>query len=330
MSATTTATYRDRVRFTDLTWVAWRQHRTMLAGTSLFALAVTAALALLAIAVASRGSTAISVLMFDTVKAPTILLTVCVLGYSGLVAMFWAAPLLSREYEQRTHLFAWSQDVSALRWLAGKTLLLVAAAVALALILGVTAQVLFGQLEANSASPPFGYINPFQPPYFGAAVLPQIGYTVFGFALGLCLSALTRRTVLAMGLSLAFFLTTRMLVAGLWRPYYQAPERATTPIGQHGIARFPGLPDNTLTVDYGLLNTAGNPVDYPTACQSVPSGPDAFDNCLRDHGIASHYYDYQPADRLGTFQLIEFGIFTALALALLLITWRLTRRTTRL
>lgn len=341
MSAATVVRYRNRVRYRDLAWVGWRQHRTMLASTSLLALAVAALMVLLAIAVATRGSTQIPVLMFDSVHPPAELLTACVLGYSGLVAVFWAAPLLSREYEHRTHLFAWSQDVSAARWLAGKTLLLVAAAVALALILGIAGQILISQLEATTSSAsqptgtsqPVGFFNPFQGPYFAAAVLPQIGYSLFGFALGLCLSALCRRTILSMGLSLALFLSTRMLVAGLWRPYYQTPERITTPLGQQGIARFPnGMPENTLTADAGLLNTAGNPVDYPTACRTIPSGsgPDAFDNCLRQHGIASHYYDYQPADRLGTFHLIEFGIFTALALALLLVTWRIVRRTTRL
>lgn len=33
-----------------------------------------------------------------------------------LLGVFIAAPLLSREFEQRTHLFAWSQSITKLRW----------------------------------------------------------------------------------------------------------------------------------------------------------------------------------------------------------------------
>jgi len=44
-----------------------------------------------------------------------------------LLGVFIAAPLLSREFEQRTYLFAWSQSITSLRWAVVKLGLLGAA-----------------------------------------------------------------------------------------------------------------------------------------------------------------------------------------------------------
>ncbi|MCA1655570.1 MAG: hypothetical protein LC635_03805 [Pseudonocardiaceae bacterium] len=65
-------------------------------------------------------------------------------------------------------------------------------------------------------------------------------------------------------------------------------------------------------IDMGFADQAGNPVDPPTACWNAPDA-DTVTNCLRDNGIVNTYVDYQPADRLFTFQVIEFAIFTTLA-----------------
>lgn len=329
MSATTVVRYRNRVAWRDLVWVTWRQHRTMLVSTGLLVLVGTVAMLILAGILAAHASMRLD--MFTIVDALADRLVLCVLGYAGVVAAFWAAPLLSREYEQRTHLFAWSQDVSAARWLAGKTLVLTVAAVALALLLGTAAQIMISQFDSvtvtGTVARRLNSINPFGMPYFEAVPLVQVGYTLFGFALGLVLSMTTRRTLLSMGLALAGFIITRAVVATTLRPHYLPPVRVTSPLGADGPF---DRPEDVLYVDAGLLGPAGNPVDYPQACMVGRRTTQAEHlDCMHEHGVVGTYREYQPAGRLDTFQLIEFGLFTVLAVALFLLAWRGTRRMTR-
>jgi hypothetical protein len=315
-TVSTAVTHRDRVGWTDLAWVAWRQHRLVLVGTGILVLVGAAAMVVTGLVV---DPNVVPPMRSDWIDPG--FFTACVTGYGGVVAVFWAAPLLSREYEQRTHLFAWSQDVSAARWLAGQLLLLVAAAVALAIVLGAAGDFMVSQTRSEYA---------FSMPDFQAVPLVQVGYALFGFALGLVASALTRRTVLSMGLTAAGYIAVRVFVANVWRPYYQTPIRVSEPVGSEGSA-MPLSETMRLYVDSGWLDAAGNPVDYPITCMNTSySEVGQQYDCLRQNGAVSYYSDYQPGDRLGAFRLIEFGIFVALAAALFVLAWRLTRRVRRL
>src|SRR5699024_3205344 len=129
---------RDRVTWRDIIAVGWRQHRSMLLGTGAIVLLGAALMTLISSLLVDHGNVDSTLpLLFDMgIAQATEALTICITGYSAVVAVFWAAPLLAKEYEQRTHLFAWGQDVSPLRWLAGKTLLLASVAVSFAVLLG--------------------------------------------------------------------------------------------------------------------------------------------------------------------------------------------------
>lgn len=52
---------------------------------------------------------------------------------------FWAAPLVSGEYEAGTHRLAWTQSVSPLRWISIKIALVFGFAAGFAVVLGVLA-----------------------------------------------------------------------------------------------------------------------------------------------------------------------------------------------
>lgn len=318
---------RDRVTWRDLAWVTWRQHRLMLVGTGSIVAIGAVLMGLVALAAGTRGSLAISVLMFDDLGAPADLLATCILGFGAVVAVFWGGPLLSKEYEQRTHLFAWSQDVSALRMLVGKTLLLAAAAVSFAVLLGSVGTMMLRQIDTADTELGYARFSAFRMPFFEAAPLVQVGYTLFGLALGLAVSALSRRTVLSMGLTLVIFTVVRAVVGGLLRPYYQTPVREVYALDWRGGW---DMPDKALYVDSGYLNTVGEPVDFPAACTGNMSSAADHQACMRENGIASNYRAYQPIERVDEFRLIEFGIFAGLAILLFLLTWRLMRRVTRL
>ena len=74
---------------------------------------------------------------------------------------------------------------------------------------------------------------------------------LFGFALGLVLSALTRRTVLSMALTLGVYAVVRFALIP-WRPHYLPAVREATPFGS-GDGR-PTQPDDLWIV--------GSFVDY--------------------------------------------------------------------
>jgi hypothetical protein len=95
-----------------MTRLVWYQHRAALLGL----LAVSTALAVLLTAVGVLGHTHPTVaggLLPDRVW----LVTQLVIVASG---MFLGAPLLSREYEQGTFRFAWTQGTGRTRWCAIK------------------------------------------------------------------------------------------------------------------------------------------------------------------------------------------------------------------
>lgn len=315
-SPTTGKIERGRVAWADLAWVTWRQHRFMIISTAALVLACAAAMTLIGTLAPTPGNTLARGVGSPLRDLAAILLVLALPAFGGLVAVFWVAPLLSREYEMRTHLLVWSQDVSARRWLFAKTVVLGAGAAVLAVILGVAAQFLGDHLYGTEQ---------FDAPLFTGTPLVQLGYAFFGFALGLAASAITRRTLLSMGLTLAVYTISRVVIALFVRPYYQTPVRITTGIDEP----YPQYDQASLHVAGGMIDTEGNTVDYPQACMFLADGRN-FESCMRRNGIVSNYVDIQPVERLGTFQLVEFGLFTVLAAALFAVTWRVTRRVTRL
>ncbi|GAA1957976.1 hypothetical protein [Amycolatopsis minnesotensis] len=319
---------RATVGWRDLIGVTWRQHRLMLVGTGVLVLAAIAAM-LWVSANVEKDADLIGLPGLRQISDLGELLLAGVLGFSGLIAVFWAAPLLSKEYEQRTHLLVWSQDVSPLRWLAVKTTVLAVVAVAFSVALGVTASFMMHRiLEAPAQYPPV--FSLFRSPYFDDVALTQAAYALFGFALGLAVSAICRRTVTSMGVTLALFVGVRAVVERFVRPYFQTPVRETNPIGVDGPATSVMQP-NSLSVASGNLDAAGNPIDFPRVCNTGSSVHTAQDYhaCLRQNGVVSNYRDFQPADRLGFFQFAEFGVFVVLAAVLLLVGLRVVRRMSR-
>ncbi|HEX4224863.1 MAG TPA: hypothetical protein VHZ97_21020, partial [Pseudonocardiaceae bacterium] len=110
---------RAEVGWSDLAWLVWRQHRMLIGITTLAVLV------------------AVGVFYWDSVdlsgRSSVYLEMIVVPAAAGVIGVFWGAPLVSVEYEQRTQLFVWAQDVSPVRWLVAKIT-----------ILGATAAVLWG------------------------------------------------------------------------------------------------------------------------------------------------------------------------------------------
>jgi hypothetical protein len=325
IESVTAARIRRRVGAPDLLWLAWRQHRWAIVSGAVLVAALCGYMlsteaGIVPVTSQSCGSGCLSSLFasgfFPRSMVADLQLWLAT-GFGGIVAVFWAAPLVAREFEQRTNLLAWSQDVSARRWLVGKVVVLAVSAAAFAAVLGVVAGSLVDRL---AAAYPQDY-SAFDGMHFEASLPLQIAYVLFGFALGLTVSVLLRRTVPAMGVTLAAFAGVRAVVS-LLRHNYLPPIDVLVPLPDNFVPHVDGL---VLGAD--LANAAGRPVAFPAGCGS--SGTDqALNACLRHNGIVGDLVRYQPTDRLPTFRLIEAGIFVVLAVALFAVTWLWLRRST--
>ncbi|GAA2804758.1 hypothetical protein [Crossiella cryophila] len=326
----------------DLAWVTWRQHRWLIVGTAL-AVAALAGFYLYtyfaAVALPPCGASCpdggSSPALKDLIRRAG-LTEYPVLVFAGFIAAFWGAPLLSQEFEHRTHLWAWTQDISATRWLTTRILGLVAVITVLTSALGLAGTFALRQLHEldSSAFPPFtSFVFGLWPPL-------QVAYALFGFALGVAVSAISRRTVISMLVTLLGFTAVRFFVAEYLRPHYLTPMRIGTPLGE----RAADLGGEGLTVGTGYLNTSGETMRWSPVVDGCRAQADqvvgatarysehqaALNSCLGQRGWTQTYLDYQPAERLLSIQLIETGIFLGLAIVLLAVALRLVHRMTTL
>jgi hypothetical protein len=206
-----------------MVWVTWRQHRIAL--ICLAALSVAACTGLLVNGLWTRSFW----------RGPANLRMVCVdANFCGVapfftgspswygpsilalhlvpvvIGMFLGAPLLTREFDQRTGEFAWSQGIGALRWTLAKVTLLAGAAMLAVLPIGLLFAWWYpiGQyaLDSNLSWPVTHY------DLFPA---PIVRWTLFAVVLGALIGALIRRTVAAIaatGLCHALLLTGTLMV----------------------------------------------------------------------------------------------------------------------
>jgi hypothetical protein len=312
-----------------MAWVTWRQHRSQL-------VAVLGLLVVLAAAAfgtnlpiraayhrdalseclppAARSGCDIIVRHFESQFDSWVAAVRGLAVLPALAGLFVGAPLLARELEQGTHRFAWTQGVTRRRWLLSKTALLAA----VTLVAGALVSVVvmwwrspFDTLEGRIA-----------PSGFDIEGLVVPAYALFALAVGVLAGLVFRRTVAAMTATLVVFAATRLIVL-LLRPHFMAP--------LHRIVV--GTDSARLTGDWVLSDTL---VDAG-ARQITAGREDLAVLHAQQAGIDPHTYlvtlgwkrviSYQPAGRFWAFQVIEAGLFVALAAAVVLATLWLVRRT---
>ncbi len=298
---------RTKIGPSSLVWLVWRQHRLFVTTASLGVLIMSGLL--------WWDSTDLS----DAI-AYVWLANMIVPATAGVFAVFLGASLLSAEYERGTHLLVWAQDVSPTRWLTAKLAFLGAWIIALLAILGAAdtsfiQQINHGQVRTDQYGP-IGMVG------FESWIPLQIGYALFGVALGLAIGALLRRTVVSMVVTLVVFTVVRLAI-GLWRPDFLTPLRyraAPTP----EYVSLPGA--NMLPIDYGTtVDATGKPVDFPSACVNYQDGTVNVP-CARSHGAVATYVDYQPASRLPVLHGIELVSYLVLTVVCVVVAYRSVRR----
>lgn len=304
-------------------WLTWRQHRLAIIATTV---GVAALVLVLLVSSGRIDEVTAACSQHDCWMGTALALghllelvnTALNMGLPALgaiVAVFWGAPLLSREYESRTQVFSWSQDYTPVRWLVTKVALLAAVVVVLAALSGFAAQQVFGALQRSTGDP----VEAYQ----GIDLQPgiQVAYALFGLALGVAVGAVVRRLVPAMAITLVLFGLVRFttfLSYAHWLPSLRALGPAT--VGDGNAMSVYGEGSAVLTKGY--LDAAGNQVEFPMDCYRGQID----DTCPLRHGVAHVFYDYQPFDRLPIFQLLLLGVYLVLTVGLFALAWYRLRR----
>jgi ABC-type transport system involved in multi-copper enzyme maturation permease subunit len=315
-------------------WLTWRQFRTQ----AVVALATLAALAIYLVILGYQMRHAYTTDIVacqpdncasarrefsDAYGTQVALISALLLGAPALIGVFWGAPLITRELEEKTDRLVWNQSITRMRWLAVKLTLLT--------LISMAVTGLYSLLLTWSASrydqligERFGALT------FASRNITPIGYTAFAFLLGTIIGLLVRRTLPAMALTLVLFAVIQVLMPIALRQHLMTPVTSTVQLDVEAISRadFMGFNENgaqldgytmpgawSLTSSSPVLHADGTPYTSEQAEQCRHSDPQVRMGCTAQQNL--HFsYTYHPADRYWPFQWIELSAFLALALAL--------------
>jgi ABC-type transport system involved in multi-copper enzyme maturation permease subunit len=255
------------------------------------------------------------------------LLPIVVLFVPALLGIFLGAPLLAREYGEGTNKLAWTQSISRKKWLNTKLAWMIIGAAIVAA--GFTALSTFWERPFN-----YLFLNRFNTGPFAVQGIVPVACTIFIVSTGIAAGAWLRRTMAALGVTLAVFIVVGLIaIPSFVRPYYMKSITATSLLG-------PDQSDSQIPAGAWVLSrqvvdkngTTFNPFDsasVPSQCRSLTqnvrvsessqaahvkaAGGDALDDCLNTAGYRQ-VAKYQPASRYWDFQQIETGVYLALSL----------------
>ena len=218
-------------------WTTWRQHRAEAAVGAL----ILAALAAAMVAVGSTARDRARALGLPACHRPTAAgggcpgalvalhndfhlipsVTAALIAVPLLAGMFWAAPLVSREYQAGTHRLAWTQSVSPLRWITIKIVLIFSVLASAALALGLLATWTLDPLTAA-----FG--GRYNSVWYDVQGMVPVACILFALAVGAAASALIRRTIPAMAVTLVAYAATRIPIEFIRARFAPVTTRAYT------------------------------------------------------------------------------------------------------
>lgn len=329
-------------------WLTWRQFRTQAIAVTGTVVVVAALLLGTRSQLSILGQTTNATLPGQVSQAAVYvydLATIVALVLPVIIGLFWGAPLITREVEAGTHRLAWNQGITPTRWLVTKLGVTALAAVMVAALCSLVFTWWCGPIDQAIADDtlPGGQLSlpRVAGPIFDSRGVVPIGYALFAFALGVAVGVLIRRTVFAMGVTLAAFVVVRAVV-GFWiRPYLISPLHMTVPLtGSIGIQLNDGG-TTAITVDRPgawvlseqTVNAAGHPITLPdwfSQCVEAPPNPKATMHSCVDQLVAQHYQQqiaYHPSSHFWPLQWAELGLYVGLAALLAgFCVWAVRRR----
>jgi len=334
-------------------WVAWQQHRLTLA-ISVAVLVILAAVMLIFRAQMIGALHGIGCTLADqrdcyqkpgywTVVSPMEtrwrILHSAVLAAPIVLGAFVGAPIFSREFDQRTQVFALTQSVSRLRWWAVKITVagmpLIGGLIALGYLTGWVDNtfILTRRAEMDDGA------------FQAHSIMPAV-FGLLALAIAVTAGIVVRSLVGSMVTGLVVAAGVVVLVAFPLRPYLLPTTRDVTPASE--VQAGPGTPSvfsdassGGLFLGSGALDANGNAVQFDASRCRLPSqaatsqgstmvvaqdgavaatGDPAYDKalteayaaCRSDQGIVAYYTDYLSASMLWPMR----GAVTALCVLL--------------
>ena len=232
-----------------------------------------------------------------------------------LFGLFWAAPLVAKEYEDGTQNLVWTQGVSRRHWLSTNVWWVFLAAVLWSGSLAIL--VSWWRSPENALDARFNA--------FDIQGIVPVAYAIFAVALGLAAGSTFRRILPAIATTLGGFAAVRILLAIYVRPHYMAPLKKELSLA----FSTNGAPAGSWILSSGLVGPNGHYYGegislnaLPQACRTGAfGGKGASLQCMASHGFRQ-MITYQPASRFWAFQGIEAAVFTLLAAGLVLLAYR--------
>jgi hypothetical protein len=232
-----------------------------------------------------------------------------------LLGVFLGATVVARETESSTHVLAWTQAITRRQWVVAK----VAAAVAATLVwsAALTVMVTWWSTTMNTYDH-----NRFQPVKFDTQNLMPIAFALFAVALGIAAGAFLRRTLPAIGVTIAGYLAVRIPVEVYLRPHLASTRTLLDPLGvPQRIA------DNAWVLSSDLIGPDGTRISGPIRPDALcPSAVDrtSVAECMTKLGYHVKTI-YHPASQYWHLQWMESGLYVTLAALLLVagVVWTL-------
>ncbi|MGW4212338.1 hypothetical protein ACWEIJ_30410 [Lentzea sp. NPDC004789] len=243
-----------------------------------------------------------------------------------LVGLFIGAPLFAREFEQGTHVLAFTQSVSRTRWTATKFVV-----VGVPAVLFVAASQLLVRSWLNAAGK-LGPLRggPWDPAIFDTQSVSPVAYTIFAFTLGAFAGALFKRTLVAIMVTLGVFVAVRVVLKTredrFGEPVRVLSDELTDPYAGSGV--------DEKVLSTGFLDAKGAVVADPGSAQA-PCVPNTRVEvsvedriaCWQQHGLARRFREVLPVDQATTIHLLQAGIFVGLAALFMIgLVWAVRRQ----
>ncbi|WP_112263258.1 ABC transporter permease [Lentzea terrae] len=317
-----------------MTWIVWRQQRPVLITLAAGLVVAAAAILLLRAGMVSdlqtrnivdcvrdgtlqacrgEGPRAFQKSWYDLIHFAQLLVIVV----PALVGLFIGAPLFAREFEQGTHVLAFTQSVSRTRWMATK--FVVAALPALLFVAVLQLLVRSWVNAAGQLGPLAG--GPYYFSTFDAQGVSPIAYTLFAYTLGVFVGALFRRTLVAITLTLGVFVVTRGFLS-TWRESTIEPVRV---LSNELTDPYAGMGPGQVVKNTGFLDAKGAVVTDVNAAQAkcVPNARievsvEDRTACWQQNGLARSFREVLPFEQATTVHLLEASIFAGLAVLFVL------------
>lgn len=315
-----------------LIWLTWRQHRWPIVTSAVITAAMTALMLMTASDLASMAHKCLTETAAQCPRAKTggtpshaSYLMNSVVFLPVLAAVFWGVPLLAREFEQRTLPLAWSQDVSRLRWLAGKSAVMIVLVGAMGTVLAAASSHLAHEYHAYTGE------SLFEGTQFQAGGWLPLTLGLAWLAVGIAAGAATRRVLAAIA-----------VVGGLWivrmvgmvqlRPRLMTPVTSVKQFKfeRNGLSPSAYEASNDMSLNGGnvpFLDAHGGTHSARQVMDGWCGSTDDMNACLHQHGIVGTLNKFQPAGRMGTFHLIENSMNLGLFVIALAVAWWCVKHT---